>query len=287
MEEKRKYNIIPGDCTSSDFPQIDLHYKESKDEAWSKIQSDLKSEKSVSQRHLPRSFYAFPIAASLFFLIGMIIFFRYYTKTAFCPAGQHLTVNLPDKSEVILNAESIIVWHPFWMKFDRTVEFEGEAYFQIKKGSGFRVRSSYGETKVLGTTFNIYSREEEYRVSCFTGSVNVISVLSRESVILHPGDQGMIQKNGPIKILQPSHPEANKAWIDNMFVFTGASLKSVIEEIERQYNIIINLKEDYQLTYTGNFSKSIPEKEVLNLICTSLELKFQPTSKGEYLISKD
>ncbi len=286
MEEKKKYHLTE-DCTPSDFPQIDLHYGESKEEVWSKIQKQINKEKTISPGILPRSFYIISIAASLIFFIGMITFLRYYTKTAFCPAGQHLTITLPDHSEVILNAESIIAWHPFWMKIDRSVKFEGEAYFQVKKGSGFKVISSRGETKVLGTTFNIYSREEDYRVSCFTGSVNIVSVLNKESVVLHPGEEGTIQKNGMIKLSQRSNPEENKAWINNMFVFTGASLNSVIREVERQYNIIIHLKEDYQLTYTGNFSKSIPAEEVLNLICTSLELKLVSKSKGEYLIYKD
>ena len=284
MEDKKKYRI-PEDCSPSDFPQIDLQFRESKEEVWSKIQTRIKPEKPIVPRILPRFFYPLAIAASMLFLLGMITFFRYYTKTVFCPAGQHLTVTLPDHSEVILNAESIIAWHPYWMKFDRSVKFEGEAYFHVKKGSGFKVISSKGETKVLGTTFNIYSREEDYRVSCFTGSVHVSSPLN--NMILHPGDQGTMQKDGMLKLLQPIHPEESKSWIDNMFVFTGSSLNSVIREIERQYNIVINLKEDYQLTYTGNFNRSIPEKEVLNLICTSLELKFETKSDGEYLIYKD
>jgi len=281
-------NLIPGDISPSDFPQVDLHYRETKEEAWLNIQSRLDSKRPASKnRVLPFSFYAVSIAASLFFLLGMITFFRYYTKTAICPAGQHLTVTLPDHSEVILNAESIIVWHPFWMKFDRSVNFEGEAYFQVKKGSGFKVISARGETKVLGTTFNIYSREEDYRVSCFTGSVNVASVVNKESVVLNPGDEGTIQKNGIIKLSHLSNAEENKAWVDNMFVFTGASLNSVIREIERQYNIAVHLKEDYQLTYTGNFSADKPAAEVLKLICTSLELKMVSKSNGEYLIYKD
>jgi ferric-dicitrate binding protein FerR (iron transport regulator) len=286
MEEKKKYNLVREDNIPSDFPQIDLHYVESKEEVWTKIQSHLES-KTVSKRMLPFSFYAISIAASLFFLLGMITFFRYYTKTAICPSGQHLTVTLPDHSEVILNAESIIVWHPYWMKFDRVVNFEGEAYFQVKKGAGFKVISSKGVTEVLGTTFNIYSREQDYRVSCFTGSVNIASVVNKESIVLHPGEKGTIEKNGTMKLSQLSNPEENKAWINGMFVFTGASLNSVIREIERQYNIIIRLKEDYSLTYTGNFDKSIPAEEVLNLICTSLELKLKSISKSEYLIYKD
>jgi ferric-dicitrate binding protein FerR (iron transport regulator) len=285
MQEKNNY--LSKDCTPEDFPKIDLEFGESKEEVWSKIESKLDSRKIPLKSKLPTSFYVISIAATLLFLIGMMTFFRFYTKTLYCPAGQHLTVELPDHSEVILNAESIIAWHPFWMKFDRGVKLEGEAYFHVKKGTGFKVISTNGETKVLGTTFNVYSREEDYRVSCFSGSVHISSPTGNQTAILKPGDQGMIQKNGMIQLLQSRNLESSKSWIDNMFVFTGASLNSVIQEIERQYNITITLKENNPLSYTGNFNKSISAKEVLSLICTSLDLKFEAKSDNEYLIYKD
>jgi len=69
-----------------------------------------------------------------------------------------------------------------------------------------------------------------------------------------------------------------------MFVFTGSSIVSVLKEIERQYNIKIVFKADPNLTYTGNFSRSLSEKEVLDLVCTSLGLKFDARSKTEFLV---
>lgn len=71
-----------------------------------------------------------------------------------------------------------------------------------------------------------------------------------------------------------------------MFIFTAASLKSVLQEIERQYNIKIKTQPDFDFTYTGNFNKSISEKEVLDLVCTTLELKFEVKPNGEYLVYK-
>ena len=173
------------------------------------------------------------------------------------------------------------------MKYNRTVHLEGEAYFKVKSGTEFKVISRRGETIVLGTSFNIYARGENYNVSCFTGKVRVVSALNKESVILHPSQEAIIQTDGSIKFVQSSDIDSNKSWTENMFIFTGAPLKSVIQEIERQYNIKITTKGNYNLSYTGNFNKSTSEKQVLDLVCTSLGLKFEAKSNGEYLIYKN
>jgi len=287
MRDDKKYIINRSESdAASDLPGIDLQYPESKEEIWAKISARIDSENSQTKHTVTSFNYKFALAASILLILGITSFLQFYTKTAYCPAGQHLTVLLPDGSKVELNAQSSINYHPYWIKLDRHVNLEGEAYFDIKKGNRFQVISSRGETIVMGTTFNIYSRGEDYKVSCFTGAVRVVSKINKETIVLHSSQQAFIQKDGSIKFVQSSNMEANKSWTQNMFIFTGASLKTVIQEIERQYNIKIKTQADYNLTYTGNFNKSISEKEVLDLVCTSLDLKFEAKSNDEYLIYK-
>ena len=70
-----------------------------------------------------------------------------------------------------------------------------------------------------------------------------------------------------------------------MFVFTSSPIVSVLHEIERQYNIKVNFQADPGLTYTGNFSRSLSGKEVLDLVCTSLGIKFDAKSETEFLVN--
>jgi len=70
-----------------------------------------------------------------------------------------------------------------------------------------------------------------------------------------------------------------------MFVFTSSPIVTVLQEIERQYNIKINFKANPGLTYTGNFSRSLSGKEVLDLVCTSLGIKFDAKSDTVYLVN--
>jgi ferric-dicitrate binding protein FerR (iron transport regulator) len=267
------------------FPEIDLKYSVSKDEVWEKISRQI-SESQPGNRKVVKlnPLYKIAVAASFILLLGITGFLRYYSRTVYSPAGQHITLYLPDSSIINLNAQSTIKYHPYWFSFSRTVTFEGEAFFKVISGNKFKVISRRGETTVLGTSFNIYSRNNDYNVTCFTGKVKVESAEKNERVLLNPSEQAFINKDGFLRIAQEVNYKAVKSWMDNMFVFTGSSVISVIEEIERQYNIKIIFKADPSLTYTGNFSKSLSEKEVLDLVCTSLGLKFEARSGAEYLV---
>jgi len=267
------------------FPEIDLKYSVSKDEVWEKISRQISESQPGNRKVIKLNpLYKIAVAASLFLLLGVTGFLRYYSKTVYSPAGQHLTLCLPDSSIINLNAQSTIKYHPYWFSFSRKVTLEGEAFFKVISGNQFKVISRRGETTVIGTSFNIYSRNNDYNVTCFTGKVRVVSAEKNEKVLLNPSEQAFINKDGFLRIAQNPNYKTVKSWMDNMFVFTGSSVINVIEEIERQYNIKIIFKADPNLTYTGNFSKSLSEKEVLDLVCTSLGLKFEARSGAEYLV---
>ena len=267
------------------FPEIDLQYPISKDQVWKNLLHQIEEtppfNKSVV---LQNPIYRFALAASLLLCLSVTGLMRYYTKTVYNPAGQHLTFFLPDSSLIELNAQSQVSYHPYWFRFSRTVSLAGEAYFKVVSGNSFKVISKLGETIVLGTSFNIYSRNNNYRVTCFTGKVRVVSAEKQERLLLNPDEQAFINKDGFLRFLQEVNNQAVKAWRDNMFVFTGSSVTDVLEEIERQYDIKIVFNVDSGLTYTGNFSKTLSGKEVLDLVCTPLGLKFVAKSDAEFLI---
>lgn len=280
----RNYNIgFDGKDEDTRFPEIDLKYTVSKDEVWANLSRQMEEPQSNMRKVSFTPFYKMAFAASLLLLIGIAGFLRFYTKTVYTSAGQHLTFSLPDSSVIELNAQSTVKFHPYWFSFARIITLDGEAFFKVKHGNQFKVKSLKGETTVLGTSFNIYSRDNDYSVTCFTGKVRVVAGKS-ESVLLNPNEQAFINKDGFLRFVQEANSQAVKSWRDHMFVFTGSPIVSVLQEIERQYNIKIHFKADSNLTYTGNFSKSLPEKEVLDLVCTSLGLKFEARSGTEYFI---
>jgi transmembrane sensor len=267
------------------FPEVDIHYTVTKDEVWERLSRQIGESHSITKVVSFNHFYRIAVAASVLVLLCMTGFMRFYTKSISTIAGQHLTLNLPDSSMIELNAQSAVSYHPYWFSFARTITLDGEAFFKVIKGNQFKVVSKRGETTVLGTTFNVFSRDNEYSVTCFTGRVRVLTAEKSERVLLNPNEQAFINKDGFLRFVQEVNSQAVKSWRDHMFIFTGASVVSVLQEIERQYNIKIIFKADTNLTYTGNFSKTLSQKAVLDLVCTSLGLKFEARSGSEFLIN--
>lgn len=267
------------------FNKVELPFDKSKDEVWEMMAARLdKKPESRTARLLPGRLWI-GLAATILVLAAIFSVMRFYTTTIHNPAGQHLTANLPDGSLVELNAQSTLKYHPLWWRFSREVGFEGEGFFKVQKGKAFKVISGLGRTIVLGTSFNIFSRDEEYKVSCFTGKVKVVSNSEDEAILL-PGYHAEVEQKGSIKVFKNHQAKEAVSWRDGMFSFTAVPLIRVIREIERQYavSIDLNIQKDYD--YTGFFSKNKPLEQVLDIICKTFGLTFEKKSDRHYLIKQ-
>ena len=95
------------------------------------------------------------IAASILIIFGCYFAFnpldtRYETSYA-----EQKTIKLPDGSEVVLNAKSVVNFTQKDWDTNRSIQLKGEAFFKVKKGSTFRVQTPKGQVTVLGTKFNV------------------------------------------------------------------------------------------------------------------------------------
>ena len=102
------------------------------------------------------------------------------------------TVILPDGSIAQLNGSSTLKYHPYWWNISRNISLEGEAFFEVAKGSKFSVESKNGTTSVLGTSFNIYARSNQYEVVCVTGKVWVENATGEVSTIITPNQKAVL-----------------------------------------------------------------------------------------------
>ncbi|PTN03789.1 FecR family protein [Mangrovibacterium marinum] len=223
------------------------------------------------------------IAATIIVLAAVTSFLRFYSTTITVPAGKHQTAMLPDGSQVELNAESELTYYPLWWTFQRTLKFEGEGFFKVEKGKTFSVSSALGTTQVLGTSFNIFSREEVYRVTCVTGKVRVGNSPDNQ-VILLPNHQAEILENGQIRLNKQVDLTTEITWKNNIFLFTATPIRQVFKEIERQYAVTIELEANTHDLYTGNFNRTSKIEEVLSFVCPAAGLKFEKKSANVYLI---
>ncbi len=265
------------------LPEIESPYSKSKDEIWDEMFSEVEEVPKVVRKIKP-NWIMYSIAASVLLLIASAAFLRFYTESVYCPKGEHLAVFLPDRSRVELNANSSLTYHPYWWQFSRKVEFEGEAFFNISKGNRFDIVSRHGMTSILGTSFNINTRKNNYKVTCFTGKVKVQSNLTKEEVVLYPKDFASINRNGQIKLETGIKIKEKTMWRDHIFFFTATPIQQVFEEIELQYDIRIVKKGLSKIPYTGNFKKSNSVDEILNCVCLPLGLEYSKVSSKKYIV---
>nr|WP_321454176.1 FecR family protein [uncultured Carboxylicivirga sp.] len=287
---QHKTQVSDNDFIKS-LPELELSYSKSKEEVWNSLSAIINKENSqlednLSPIHSIRDLkFTYAVAAVFITLLVSTAFMRFYTKTINVGTGEHISALLPDKSSIELNASSTIQYHPYWWQFNRQVQFEGEGFFKVQKGSTFEVISTKGKTIVLGTSFNIYSRKDDYAVTCYTGKVKVVSNKSGQSVSITPNKQAIIKNNGSIISRDDINTDNTIAWRDGMFIFTATPINQVFEEIERQYGVSINLSTEINYNYTGNFTRQQSVDDVMHTVCLALNISYQQV-KGGYKVSK-
>lgn len=246
-----------------------------------KIQDEKEPERKT------RSLIIYWSAAAIFIMfLGITGFMRFYSVSLYAPAGQHLSKTLPEGSKVHLNAGTTLTYHPYWWRFGRILELEGEAYFEVVKGNRFMVRSALGSTEVLGTSFNIYARNNEYKVHCLTGQVRVESDKGK-SKILESNQSVTISVGEGLKYQSDVKVENVISWTSNKFVFTSVPLNEVLKEIERQFDITIELETGIEGEYTGNFQRGSSVKNILDMIARPFGLRVEQIHQDKYRLIRE
>lgn len=212
------------------------------------------------------------VAAVMLLLIGFysvsLVFLNEKIKTGF---ASQTTVKLPDGTLITLNAGSKLAWSERRFDKERTVTVDGEAFFDVKKGSRFTIKTHNGNVTILGTQLNVFSRENDFRVSCITGKVGVSSGSSE--VVLLPGEKAGLTNSGLQKTTS-AHIEQTAAWKEGIFYFEDQPLVSIFGEIERQFNVSVKYKGNPGRLITVSFTNRKLE-EALDVVCIPMGLKYE------------
>ncbi|WP_417200056.1 FecR family protein [Bizionia sp.] len=187
-------------------------------------------------------------------LIAISFSVYYYTTTLDTHistlTAEKTTFELPDYSEVTLNAQSQITYNKKSWKNQRELTLHGEAYFKVEKGSKFNVQTASGTITVLGTQFLVENRNDIFEVVCYEGSVQVIT--DHKNMVLKPGDQFLIL-NGKF-IAREKENILNPAWLYNHSQFKSMPYKFVLNELERQYGLKVDAQTiNTSVLFTGKF----------------------------------
>ena len=194
------------------------------------------------------------------------------------PQGKTAKLQLPDGTKVWLSACSRLIFpQKFLEHAPREVRLIGEAYFEVAHDEArpFIVHSGKVSTTVLGTQFNIRSFEgEQPRITLVSGSVRVsnsTNVGARREVTLVPGQQAVLGANNSL-LVEEADVEGVLSWKNGAFYFEGQTLREILTEIGRWYNLnvifITNQHLDDSLHYNADRSWKIQQVvSQLNNIC--------------------
>jgi transmembrane sensor len=208
--------------------------------------------------------------------------------------GSKSKVELPDGTQVWLNADSKLIYGQNFSGNTREVNLTGEAYFDVAHATSvetgqripFIIHTPSIDIKVLGTAFNVrsYPGESTTETALIRGSVEITLHNNPDKKIILKPDEKLIVRNDnatiisnqnekndslsgatdnmPMMTLNKLHPYKQDTgshyetmWVKNKLAFENEPFNRILPEIERWYNVTIQLKNGSlnNLHFTGVF----------------------------------
>jgi ferric-dicitrate binding protein FerR (iron transport regulator) len=223
------------------------------------------------------------VAASVAIIFSFIFFSLYirpktHAKIVFLesttPFGVKTKLILSDSTVVYLNSGSYLKYPAEFFGSTREIFLKGEAYFEVKKNPErpFIVQTQKVSIKVFGTHFNVkaFPEEDLFETTLIEGSVGLrINSGSEEDIIrLKPNEKAQFSEKTKKIVLQKAEGELEASWKDNKFYFDNSSLRAIVNNLERSYNvpIIICTKELENEVFSGFFDKSRSLYQTLDIM---------------------
>lgn len=218
--------------------------------------------------------------------VGIFLYLSWLTSwTGYAAYDIAQTFTLPDSSSVTLAPGSTLRLQKH--KDKRLVQMTGKVYFNVRHDdrAPFRVDAGSGFVKVLGTRFQVDSRDP-ISVSVVSGKVLFSAIRSgEEAMILTKGQSAVLDPaaSKPVEIT-PKHPNP-AAWATGEFIYDNTPLPEVLSELSEYYDVTLvafdaGHSSGESRSLSGEFSTSSLQ-EILNLINsalgTDIQIESQPT----------
>lgn len=175
-------------------------------------------------------------AASLLLLIATGLYYNNQSTTIHTGIAMTKAINLPDGSNVLLNANSTLKYkgHDVWI--------DGEAYFSGEHHD-LKVHTAGLDVAVLGTAFNVYNRKHRVEVLLESGKINITGAgwaSKAGSLEMHPGEMISIDDIG--KKITRMEPAEFTSWKSGRLIFKNTPLYKVAAILEENYGFHVQWK---------------------------------------------
>ena len=197
--------------------------------------------------------------------------------TLIVPKGERQKVFFSDSSWVILNAQSTMKYPVAFRGKERKVYVEGEAYFEVTRDEEhpFIVSVKNFDVRVLGTSFNVMSYDDEFASSVTLLSGKVETTSGHDTVRLSPGEQVSITSDNRMTV-QKTDINVVVSWMDGKFGFSNERLDVIMRKICRWYDVevLYAVPGIRERRFTGAPANNMPLKELLEALSTTTNLQF-------------
>ena len=272
------------------------------DRAWgnvfSKINQVEEAKNPVHTRVIPLWQTLVRIAAAALVLVSLGIGGNYlvnkgiFSKTiAFTTSSdqKNLLVSLSDGSKIYLNRNSTLTYRNNFGKNSRNVKLTGEAFFEIAPDATrpFVIDAGNASVKVVGTSFNVITNNQESEVEVFvkTGKVLLSGTGDYKLIELDPGYIGKIDADKAEKSF--NNDPNYLSWNTGLLVYNGQTLDIVFRDLKRVYNMDITAddKSILENRWTSPIDNQSQET-IIRLICVSFNLGYTQDGNVYHLVKK-
>ena len=237
------------------------------------------------------------IAIPLLLAIGWYLATQFSTSSnlqlceVIAPKGQVAECVLADGTKVWLNTGSTISYNPSLSGKNRLVNLKGEAYFEVTKNPHrpFIVNTKKMQVKVLGTHFNVkaYPEDHSTETTLEEGCVelHLVDYPEQAPVILKPGEHATFELDKKNVNIETTDTYLLTAWRERKFVFKDATLKTIVEQLEKFYDVRIHLKNEEmgKIRFRGMFSYDQNIFDALEAIEQTTSLKYNMNDRDIWL----
>jgi len=212
-------------------------------------------------------------------------------NTISTPAGSEYQVQLSDGTVVWLNALSSIRFPTSFRDNERRIEVTGEVYLEVARNARapFRVTTGDQTVEVLGTVFNIdgSSQRGVVRTTLVEGSIRVQSKAVNKSLVLKPGQQSLISSDQNEITVREVDLEEAVAWKNGYFLFVDDSLKNIMDEVSRWYDveIVYERSETTSHKFSGTISRAKSLSQTLRMLELAGNVRFKIAGRRVVVMS--
>ena len=231
--------------------------------------------KTASQQRLIRASMKY---AAVFIVFAIAALFIYNdlnsTITIVANDTSNTEVTLPDGSHIMMKKEAQITYSNSILKgFDRKIELEGQAYFEITKshGENFIVKTNDYNIEVLGTKFNVNTNNTTTSVVLTEGSValNHFNNDNIKNTTIKPGQMASLNHDSQQLSISTVNPKIYTTWTQHKLNFDNFSIEELSDIFRIHYGKLLVVDESLQLD--NRISGSAPTDD-FNLIIKGLSL---------------